>query len=195
MNTNTSETNQIDTLKTSDRIITVVPTLNEIDINIDIFFSKFKVNMEYGFEAEQFSDFEFVVSRNLSNNLFCQKYMKFESTDSTTKRRVGKFKNETYKIDVKNILKENNYYKSDCKKIFNEKYDMNNNTYEYSDLDKNHLILKAHTINEFQNEYCLVYLEREKVFDGPNKKIVSRTSVLEIFNKESKEEIINFLAN
>ena len=72
---------------------------------------------------------------------------------------------------------------------------MNNNIYEYSNLDTNFLILKAYTINDFQNEYCLVYLQREKVFNGPNKKIVGRTSVLEIFNKESKEEIINFLAN
>ena len=72
---------------------------------------------------------------------------------------------------------------------------MNNNIYEYSDLDKNHLILKSYTLNQFPDDYCIIYLEREKVFNGPNKKIVGRTSVLEIFNKNTKEEIINFLAN
>lgn len=195
MNSTTPQTQETNALKTTDRIITIVPNLNEVDINVDIFFSKFKVNMEYGFDVEAFSDFEFVVSRNLSNNLFCQNYMEFHNSDSTTKRRVGKYKNETYKVDVKNIIKENTYFKKDCKKLFNEKYDMNNNIYEYSNLDTNFLILKAYTINDFQNEYCLVYLQREKVFNGPNKKIVGRTSVLEIFNKESKEEIINFLAN
>lgn len=195
MNSITPQTQETNNLKTTDRIITIVPNLNEVDINIDIFFSKFKVNMEYGFDVEAFSDFEFVVSRNLSNNLFCQNYMEFHNSDSTTKRRVGKYKNETYKVDVKNIIKENTYFKKDCKKLFNEKYDMNNNIYEYSNLDTNYLILKAYTLNDFQNEYCLVYLQREKVFNGPNKKILGRTSVLEIFNKESKEEIINFLAN
>ena len=107
MNTVETLKNTDNNLTNSDRIITVVPSLNQVDINVDIFFSKFKVNMEYGFDVDSFEDFEFVVSRNLSNNLFCQKYMKFQNDTGTTKRRVGKYKNETYKIDVKNILCEN----------------------------------------------------------------------------------------